>query len=102
MEPTSAFHGSRVLLVRVQTPNPFFDDSYAVNSENLGPWGDALTYELIPEIERRFRGLGAWVRLGLGLSLTLTPPPAYPIPCPSLRSERRAVLRVHRSPIFVF
>ena len=59
----SAFYGSRVLLVRVQTPNPFFDDSYAVNSENLGPYGDALTYELIPEIEKRFRGIGeGWAR----------------------------------------
>jgi hypothetical protein len=61
-DPASAFHRSRVLLARVQTPNPFFDDAYAVNSENLGPWGDAITYELLPEIERRFRGLGAWAR----------------------------------------
>lgn len=59
----SAFHGSRVLLVRVQTPNPFFDDSYAVNSANIGPYGDALTYELIPLIEQRFRGIGeGWAR----------------------------------------
>ena len=62
LEPGSAFHGARVLLARVQTPNPFFDDSYAVNSDNLGPWGDAITYELLPEIERRFRGLGPWAR----------------------------------------
>lgn len=58
----SAFHGARVLLARIQSPNPFFDDSYAVNSDNLGPWGDAITFELIPEIERRFRGLGSWAR----------------------------------------
>jgi hypothetical protein len=62
LEQASAFHNNRVLLVRIQTPNPFFDDSYAVNSENLGDYGDALTYELIPEIERRYRGLGAWAR----------------------------------------
>ena len=62
LQPSSAFHGSRVLLVRIQTPNPFFDDSYAVNSANLGPWGDAITYDLVPEIERRYRGLGQWAR----------------------------------------
>ena len=34
-----------------------------MNSENLGPWGDAITYELIPEIERKFRGIGeGWAR----------------------------------------
>ncbi|HTS83434.1 MAG TPA: hypothetical protein VMH40_22745 [Myxococcaceae bacterium] len=52
----------RVLLVDFQHANPFFDDSYAVNSETLGPYGDALYKELLPEIERRFRGLGAWAR----------------------------------------
>ena len=38
-----------------QHPNPYFDDSYAVNSVNLGPYGDAIMQELIPEIEQRFR-----------------------------------------------
>jgi hypothetical protein len=52
----------RVLLVQIQHANPYYDDSYAVNSENLGPYGDAITYELIPYIERTFRGLGAWAR----------------------------------------
>lgn len=63
LAPSSSFYQARVLLARVQSPNPFFDDSYAVNSANLGPWGDAITYELLPEIERRFRGIGAgWAR----------------------------------------
>ena len=62
LDATSAFHKSRVLLVRVQSANPFFDDSYAVNSPNLGNYGDAITYELLPEIERRYRGLGKWAR----------------------------------------
>ena len=31
---------------------------YGVNSENLGPYGDAIVQELIPEVERRFRGIG--------------------------------------------
>ena len=30
----------------------------AVNTANMGPYGDAITYELIPEIEKQFRGIG--------------------------------------------
>ena len=52
----------RVLLVQIQHANPFFDDSYAVNSENLGPYGDALYKDFLPELERQFRGLGPWAR----------------------------------------
>jgi len=53
----------RFLVVEIQHPNPFYDDSYAVNSANLGPYGDAITHELIPQIEKQFRGLGAgWAR----------------------------------------
>lgn len=52
----------RVILVQLEHANPYYDDSYAVNSENLGPYGDAITYELIPHIEQEFRGLGAWAR----------------------------------------
>ncbi len=48
----------RYLVIEIQHANPFYDDSYAVNSQNLGPYGDAITYELIPHIEERFRGLG--------------------------------------------
>jgi len=42
----------RVLLVEIQHPTPFYDDSYAVNSANNGPYGDAIQYELIPESRR--------------------------------------------------
>ena len=57
----------RVLLVEIQHPTPFYDDSYAVNSANNGPYGDAIRYELIPEIERRFRGIGqGWARFVYG------------------------------------
>ena len=53
----------RMLLVSIQHANPYYDDSYAVNSANLGPYGDAITQELIPEIERLFRGIGQpWAR----------------------------------------
>jgi len=52
----------RVIMVNIQHANPYYDDSYAVNSENLGPYGDAITYELIPYIEKQFRGIGPWAR----------------------------------------
>jgi len=57
----------RVIAIEIQHANPYYDDSYAVNSENLGPYGDAITYELIPEIEKRFRGIGqGWARFLYG------------------------------------
>jgi hypothetical protein len=57
----------RVIAIEIQHANPYYDDSYAVNSENLGPYGDAITYELIPEIEKRFRGIGqGWARFMYG------------------------------------
>jgi len=57
----------RVLLVEIQHPTPYYDDSYAVNSANNGPYGDAIQYELIPAIESRFRGLGTgWSRFVYG------------------------------------
>jgi hypothetical protein len=57
----------RFLVVEIQHANPYYDDSYAVNSANLGPYGDAINQELIPEIEKRFRGIGAgWARFTYG------------------------------------
>ncbi len=57
----------RALLVQIQHPTPYYDDSYAVNSANNGPYGDAIQYELLPEIERRFRGIGqGWARFTYG------------------------------------
>jgi hypothetical protein len=57
----------RVILVTLQHPSPFYDDSYAVNSANEGPYDDAITQELIPEVERRFRVIGKpWARLLTG------------------------------------
>ena len=57
----------RMLIVEIQHANPYYDDSYAVNSANFGPYGDAITYELIPHIERQFRGIGAgWARFLYG------------------------------------
>ncbi len=45
----------RMLVVTFQHPCPYFDDSYAVNSVNCGPYGDAIMKELIPKIEEQFR-----------------------------------------------
>jgi hypothetical protein len=57
----------RMVIIKVQHANPFYDDSYAVNSENLGPYGDAITYELIPYIEKKFQCLGeGWARFLYG------------------------------------
>jgi len=57
----------RFLVIEIQHPTPYYDDSYAVNSANLGPYGDAITHELIPFIEQRFRGLGeGWARFLYG------------------------------------
>jgi hypothetical protein len=54
----------RFLVIEIQHQNPYYDDSYAVNSANLGPYGDAITFELIPHIEDLFNGVGeGWGRL---------------------------------------
>jgi hypothetical protein len=45
----------RLIAVTFQHPTPYFDDSYAVNSVNMGPYGDAIMNELIPEVEKRYR-----------------------------------------------
>jgi hypothetical protein len=57
----------RVLIVKLQHANPFYDDSYAVNSANVGPYGDAIENELIPAIEKQFHGIGqGWARFVYG------------------------------------
>ncbi|HTG94768.1 MAG TPA: alpha/beta hydrolase-fold protein [Pyrinomonadaceae bacterium] len=70
----------RFLLVTFVQPSPFFPDGYGVNSANNGPYGDALTQELIPAVEKQFRAIakpyarlvqgastGGWGSLGLQL-----------------------------------
>lgn len=73
----------RMLLVELRHPTPFFEHSYAVDSANYGPYAEAIRHELIPEIERRFRGLGtAWSRFLFGGSaggwMALSMQLAYP------------------------
>jgi S-formylglutathione hydrolase FrmB len=57
----------RFLVVEIQHANPFYDDSYAVNSANVGPYGDAIETELLPYIEKQFRAIGqGWARFTYG------------------------------------
>lgn len=57
----------RYIVIEIQHQNPYYDDSYAVNSANLGPYGDAINYELIPYLEEQFRGIGeGWARFLYG------------------------------------
>jgi len=57
----------RFLVIEVQHATPYYDDSYAVNSASMGPWGDAIMKELLPEIEKKYRGIGeGWARFTYG------------------------------------
>ena len=57
----------RMLLLLIQHANPYYDDSYAVDSANVGPYGEAINHELIPAIEKQFRGIGqGWARAVYG------------------------------------
>lgn len=57
----------RFLVVKIQTANPFYDDSYAVDSANLGPYGEAIETELIPAVEKKFQAIGeGWARFLYG------------------------------------
>jgi hypothetical protein len=57
----------RAIVIEIQHANPFYDDSYAVNSANIGPYGDAIVYELLPYLEKKYRGIGeGWARFMYG------------------------------------
>jgi hypothetical protein len=57
----------RAIVIEIQHANPFYDDSYAVNSANIGPYGDAVVMELLPYLEKKYRGLGqGWARFMYG------------------------------------
>jgi hypothetical protein len=57
----------RYMVIKLQHANPFYDDSYAVNSANVGPYGDAIETELMPAVEKKFRGIGqGWARFLYG------------------------------------
>jgi putative esterase len=48
----------RFLVAAVYQSSPYFLEAYSVDSANNGPYGEALTKELIPHIEKTFRGVG--------------------------------------------
>lgn len=70
------------LVATLEHRGPFPAPWQATDSENLGPWGEAVTHELVPEIERRFGGRGpaarALVGVGLGAWEALATLIAYP------------------------
>ncbi|HSA96221.1 MAG TPA: alpha/beta hydrolase-fold protein [Acidobacteriota bacterium] len=54
----------RFIQVTFEHACPYYDDSYGVNSANVGPYGEAITTELIPLIEKTFRAIGEpWARV---------------------------------------
>lgn len=54
-EQYNSDHFPRMIIVTFQHPTPYYDDSYAINSANNGPYGDAIMKELIPYIESHYR-----------------------------------------------
>ncbi|MEO1202719.1 MAG: alpha/beta hydrolase-fold protein [Pseudomonadota bacterium] len=44
----------KFVIITFRDANPYFDTSYSVNTPNVGPYGDALTEELIPYLEENF------------------------------------------------
>ena len=57
----------RTIILYVQNANPYYDDSYAVDSANVGPYGAAINDELIPAVEKQYRGIGqGWARATYG------------------------------------
>lgn len=56
-----------VIAITIRDANPYYDTSYSVNSENLGPYGDAIMEELIPYLEKEFRLIPEpWARVTAG------------------------------------
>jgi hypothetical protein len=56
-----------MLVISIQNANPYYDDSYVMDSANVGPYGSAITEELIPKIEHEYRGIGeGWARATFG------------------------------------
>jgi hypothetical protein len=57
----------RLLVAQINHANPYYDDSYAVDSANLGPYGEAIETELLPALEKQFRAIGqGWARFVYG------------------------------------
>ena len=83
----SKFVGARMIVMTINHPVPLFDDSYAVNSASLGPYGDAILTELIPEVRVSESLLGpllgscsASSRLAMAPRRLVPPPGGEPLP----------------------
>jgi enterochelin esterase-like enzyme len=58
-----------VIAISLRHETPFFDDSYGVDSANVGPYGTAITQELMPALDTQFRTVGQrWARTLTGCS----------------------------------
>ncbi|KAI0396315.1 Alpha/Beta hydrolase protein [Xylariaceae sp. FL0594] len=44
----------KMIIVAFRHEAPYYDDSYGVNTANMGPYGDAINDELIPYIDKKF------------------------------------------------
>ncbi|KAI0436697.1 Alpha/Beta hydrolase protein [Xylaria telfairii] len=44
----------KLIIVAFRHEAPYYDDSYGVNTANIGPYGDAINEELIPYIDEKF------------------------------------------------
>ncbi|KAK3644267.1 hypothetical protein LTR56_009804 [Elasticomyces elasticus] len=49
----------KMIIVQFRHETAFYDDSYAVNTANIGPYGDALNDELLPYLEKTFNMISA-------------------------------------------
>jgi hypothetical protein len=57
----------QVIGVSFRDANPYYDTAYSVDSANVGPYGTALTEELIPYLEEQFRMIPeSWGRVLAG------------------------------------
>ncbi len=53
-----------MVAITFRDANMFYDTSYSVDSANLGPWGEAITTELIPYLEEEFNLIDeSWARM---------------------------------------
>jgi enterochelin esterase-like enzyme len=59
----------RVMIISFRHETPYYDDSYGVDSANVGPYGTAITEELMPALDTQFRTVGErWGRTLTGCS----------------------------------
>lgn len=64
---TSEAENANFIAVSFRDATPYYDTSYSVDSENSGPYGTAITEELIPYLESQFRMIPEkWARILAG------------------------------------